>query len=456
MRIPLPEKIKSEIPKPIWDIFNTFTEKGFEIYLIGGGTRNLLLGKRVENPDFTTNATPEEIQKLLPESFYDNAFGTVGMKVDEEVFEITTYRSESGYADKRHPDHISWGKTLEEDLSRREFTISAIAAGYNTEKDLELVDMYNGQEDLLKNKVIKAIGDPNERFSEDALRMIRAIRIAAQLSLQIEEKTLVAINKNAHLINQIANERIREEILKILSTEHPDEGFTLLLESGLLKEIFPELIKGYGLAQAKHHIYDVWTHSLMALKYCPSPDPIVRLATLLHDVGKPVVYKGEGENRTFYNHEVAGTTIVRNIADRLRFSKKDKERLILLVRWHQFTVDEHQTDSAIRRFIVNVGKENIQDMLDLRIGDRLGGGAKETSWRLEEFKQRIIEVQKQPFSTNDLKIDGNDIMEILKIGPGPKVGKILLELFNEVVEDQQKNTKEYLLNRIKDLVELTN
>jgi len=410
-----------------------------------------LLGKKIVDPDFTTNATPEEIQKLFPDSFYDNQFGTVGIKIGDEVFEITTYRTEQGYSDRRHPDKVSWGKTLEEDLSRRELTISSVAVGPNKNNQLEIVDLYGGMEDLLKNHLVKTVDNPSKRFSEDALRMMRAIRIATQLSFTIEPKTFQAIQENAGLINQIAAERIKIELFKILKSDYPADGFTLLLSSELLEQILPELMEGYGMAQAKHHIYDVWTHSLMALKFCPSSDPLVRFATLLHDVGKPAVAKGEGEARTFYNHEVVGTAIASRIADRLRFSKDEKNRLLTLIRWHQFTVDEHQTDSAIRRFITNVGKQNLQDMLDLRVGDRLGGGARETSWRLEEFKKRLVEVQKQPFSINDLKINGNDVMKTLGIKPGPKVGEILNKLFEEVVEDKKRNTRKYLMERIKEL-----
>ncbi|PIU03948.1 hypothetical protein COT44_00265 [Candidatus Shapirobacteria bacterium CG08_land_8_20_14_0_20_39_18] len=451
MQSELPSNLVNKIPVTIINIFSVFQKAGFEIYLIGAGTRNLLLGKKIVDPDFTTNATPEEIQKLFPDSFYDNQFGTVGIKIGDEVFEITTYRTEQGYSDRRHPDKVSWGKTLEEDLSRRELTISSVAVGPNKNNQLEIVDLYGGMEDLLKNHLVKTVDNPSKRFSEDALRMMRAIRIATQLSFTIEPKTFQAIQENAGLINQIAAERIKIELFKILKSDYPADGFTLLLSSELLEQILPELMEGYGMAQAKHHIYDVWTHSLMALKFCPSSDPLVRFATLLHDVGKPAVAKGEGEARTFYNHEVVGTAIASRIADRLRFSKDEKNRLLTLIRWHQFTVDEHQTDSAIRRFITNVGKQNLQDMLDLRVGDRLGGGARETSWRLEEFKKRLVEVQKQPFSINDLKINGNDVMKTLGIKPGPKVGEILNKLFEEVVEDKKRNTRKYLMERIKEL-----
>jgi len=454
MRSILPEKLTKKIPSQVWEVFNKFTEAGYEIYLIGGGSRNVLAGKVPVNCDFTTNAHPEVIQTLFPDSFYNNVFGTVGINVKrgkkEEIYEITTYRGERGYSDFRRPDNVWWGKSLEEDLQRRELTISAVAIG-PSKKDkniLEIIDLFGGKEDL-KNKIIRAIGNPEERFSEDALRMIRAIRLATQLGFTIESNTFSAIQKNAFLINKISKERIRDELFKILKSDYPAEGVILLLTSGLLKEIIPELLKGYGMTQKGHHIYDVWNHSVQSLKYCPSKDPLVRLATLIHDIGKPYVAKGEGYNRTFYNHEVVGAKIAENIAERLKFSKEEKEKLVTLVRWHQFTCDERQTDSAIRRFIRNVGKENLQDMLDLRVGDRLGGGARETSWRLEKFKQRLIEVQKQPFTVQDLKVDGHDVMKILGLKPGPKVGEVLEKLFEKVSEGKLKNQRKLLLEEIK-------
>jgi len=460
MKTILSEDLTKKIPTPVYGIFQKFSDAGFEIYLVGGGVRDLLLGRKIHDCDFTTNAIPEEIQKIIPDSFYDNIFGTVGFMVQindhEEKYEITTYRTEQGYTDSRRPDKVWWGKTLEEDLKRRDFTINAMVVGptslvspqfqlpTSNLPPLEITDLFNGQEDL-NNKIIRAVGNPDERFSEDALRMIRAIRFASQLGFIIEEKTFSAIKTNSTLLQNISAERIKDELFKILANYFPSEGITLLYTSGLLQFIIPELIKGYGLPQAKHHIYDVWTHCLMSLKFCPSKDPLVRLATLIHDIGKPVVVKGEGENQTFYNHEVVSASIAKKIATRLKFSKKEEVKFITLVRWHMFTVDERQTDSAIRRFIRNVGKENINDMLSLRTGDRLGGGAKETSWRLEEFKKRIEEVQIQPFSVADLKIDGRDVMEILGIPPGPKVGQVLSEIFKEVEEKKIENDREKLL-----------
>ena len=241
-------------------------------------------------------------------------------------------------------------------MKRRDFTINAMAL----DPKGKITDLFGGQEDLRK-KLIRCVGNPEERFREDALRLIRAVRIATQLRFVIEEKTFLAIKKNANLIKDISGERIRDELFKILRSDYPADGFQLLFNCGLLDQIIPELAQCFGVAQAKHHKFDVFKHSIESLRHCPSKDPIVRFATLIHDIGKPPTAQGVGENRTFYNHEVVGASIARNIAQRLAFSKKDREKLVTLVRWHQFTVDEHQTDRAIRRFIRRVGKENLKD-----------------------------------------------------------------------------------------------
>ncbi len=447
-----------QLPPEIIEALEKLHKKGFAAYLVGGSVRDLLLGRKTDNWDFTTNAVPEEILKIFPDSFYDNRFGTVGVPQENGlVFEITTYRSEKGYSDHRHPDKVVWGKTLEEDLSRRDFTINAIAlsppAGGSKGKPT-LIDPYNGKNDL-NLKIIRTVGDPDARFTEDALRLLRAIRIATQLGFIIEDKTFLAIKKHASLLQLVSAERIREELFKILATDYPTDGIKLLRSSNLLIQIIPELEKCFGVEQKspqRHHIYDVGTHLLMSLKHCKSKDPLVRLATLLHDVGKPEVTQTlENGVITFYNHEITSTKIVRAIAGRLHFSKKDRDKLLILVRWHQFSVDERQTDKALRRFIKRVGKENIDDMLALRIADRLGGGALETSWRLELFKKRLVEVQKQPFTVSDLKIDGHDVMKILNIKPGPKVGEVLNKLFEKVEEDQTKNNREAILIQIEKL-----
>jgi tRNA nucleotidyltransferase (CCA-adding enzyme) len=317
------------------------------------------------------------------------------------------------------------------------------------------IDPYSGLGDIEK-KIIKTVGKPDERFSEDALRLLRAIRLATQLNFKIDDETWEAIVKNANLITNISWERIRDELLKILSNEKAYDGVILLDQSGILDIIFPELAKGKGISQARpgrHHTTDVFTHNVESLHHTPATDPIVRLATLLHDVGKPYVQGQDEEGHViFYNHEVAGAKAAAEIADRLRLSKKQKDKVVTLIRWHMFTVDEHITDSAIRRFIRRVGLENVADMMDLRIGDRLGGGTQVAeSWRLKKFKERVASELNPPFSINDLAIDGDDIMNELKIKPGPKIGEILNALFLEVDENLELNNQEYLTRRIHEL-----
>jgi tRNA nucleotidyltransferase (CCA-adding enzyme) len=455
-------EIKVQIPSSVSAILKKFAEAHHEIYIVGGVVRDCLLNRDTNDWDMTTDATPEEILEIIPGGLYNNQFGTVFTDNPDDPgrpHEITTFRKEEDYTDFRHPGKVSWGKSLEEDLARRESPISAMALKpinltEKGESTFELIDKYDGEGDL-KKKIFRALGDPNERFNEDALRMMRAVRIATELNFKLDPETLEAIRKNAALINKIAKERIKDELFKILASSGPDEGIKLFRESGLMEEILPELEKTFGVEQkspGRHHIYDVGNHLLMSLKNCQSPDPVVRLATLLHDIGKPPTYKKLASGViTFYNHEMVSTKITENISERLKLSNKEKEKLITLVRWHQFTVDERQTDSAIRRFIRNVGQDNLDDMITLRVADRLGGGARETSWRLEEFKKRILEVQKEPFAVKDLKINGNDVMDKLNLKPGPKVGEILEQLFKMVEEKKLENNKEDLLKALASL-----
>lgn len=416
-------------------------DAGGEVYIVGGAVRDLLLKREVKDWDFTTNLIPEEIQKLFPKnSFYNNQFGTVSVVEKDNVFEITTFRSDIGSSDKRHPDKVEWGKSLEEDTKRRDFTINALAMDINE----KVYDYWDGKKDL-DNRQIRAVGDPGTRFGEDALRMMRAIRIACQLGFLIEEKTFLSIQKNAKLINEIAGERIRDELLKILVSKYAADGVLLLRNSGLLAEILPELLEGIQVEQKGHHIFDVFVHNLEALRNCESTNPITRLACLLHDVGKPKSLKVSENDRTFYNHEVIGSRIALSIGKRLRLSKEELQQLFLLVRWHMFTVSEMITDKAVRRFIKNVTVPYLDEMISLRRADRIGSGSKETSWRWELFKKRLIEVQKQPFCIKDLKVNGEDVMKIKNIKPGRQVGEILKKLFEVVEENPKLNDRATLL-----------
>lgn len=452
------------LPDDVYKIISKFSNAGFQIFIVGGVVRDILLKRPGKDWDFTTDAKPEEILKLFPEGIYGNRFGTViipkkGEEYDKDrgqsFFDITTMRQEGEYLDSRHPQTVIWTDNIESDLSRRDFTVNALALSINRDNKPEIIDPYGGKIDLEK-KLIRCVGDPDKRFKEDALRLMRAIRFSAQLNFRIEDKTLASIKNNSALIQNISWERIRDELFKILESDNYYEGIVLLKETGLLQYILPEVTKCFGIVQEgpKHdRIYDIGEHLLLSLKFTPSKDPLVRFASLIHDIGKLETFRRDQKgNVTFYGHEIVGARLVKEVGKRLRLSSKQIEKLYALVRWHMFTVSEHQTDSAIRRFIKNVGLENIEDMMAVRVGDRLGGGTQtETSWRMEEFKKRIEEVMKKPFSISDLKITGTDVMEILQIKPGPKVGEVLNKLFQEVLEDASKNNKERLITRLKQL-----
>ena len=465
-----------KIPKEILEIIHKLLAADFEAYLVGGCVRDLLL----ENPpagepkdwDITTNAKPEEIQKLFKESVYENEFGTVGIKTGSndptlKIVELTTFRKEGKYTDKRHPDTITFAKTLEEDLSRRDFTINAMAievkspacAGRQKSK-VKIIDPFSGQTDL-KNRLIRAVGDPNKRLNEDALRLIRAVRFACELSVswRIEQNTLKAIKNNAPLLKFIAKERIRDEFIKIVQTPQAAQGILLLEETGLLKQFIPEIEKSIGVSQNKHHIYTVWEHLWRSLDYASQKNYSleVKLASLFHDIGKPITKEGEGKDATFYNHEIVGAKIIRQILGRLRFSKNQTEKIIRLVRYHGFVYDpEITTDAAMRRLLIKVSKDNISELAQVREADRIGSGCpKAVPFRLRHFLFKIEKINqqlegKEP-SLKMLKINGNDIMEILKIKPGPKIGMLLNILLEEMLDEPEKNKKEYLEKRVKEL-----
>ncbi|MBT4124201.1 MAG: HD domain-containing protein [Candidatus Pacebacteria bacterium] len=526
--------MKLELPFEVLFISHTLQKAGFESHLVGGAIRDLVLQSTnafyhkniaITDYDFTTNAQPEKIMELFPESFYENNFGTVSIthentlyllknnyqlpeknllsaisqnkktetlidlvnakKLHESLekpiktlpseekqpkpFEITTYRTDGTYHDHRRPESVTWGKTIEEDLERRDFTINALAikinpsflegifsekiieTSYSLEsKDFTLTDPHNGIEDLAQS-TIEAVGDPNLRFKEDALRMLRAIRFSVQLGMSIGEKTLTALGAHAPLIQHVSWERIRDEFMKMIASQDPKKAILLLEKTKMLEYVLPEILEMKGVEQSGHHTTNVWVHSLDALNTCPSADPIVRLATLLHDAGKPRTFDNSNENITFYNHEIISSRIASKVAKRFKFSKKNIDRMFTLTRFHMFHYQPQNTDASIRRFMRKVGLENIDDILDLREGDRLGSGAKKTSWRLEEMKQRMVEQLNQPMAVKDIAINGNDLMTELNLKPGKNLGIILQQLFEEVMENSELNTKEILLEKAKEI-----
>lgn len=463
--------MKFNIPVEVLTIIQQLQKNNFEAYLVGGCVRDLLLKKEPKDWDIATQAKPEEIQRIFPESIYENAFGTVGIKTSSEqenlkIIEATTFRKEGKYTDKRHPDYVVFAETIEEDLSRRDFTINALALKIDFQENLknrfQIIDPFNGQKDL-RDKIIRTVGNPEERFQEDALRLMRAIRLAVELNFKIEEKTFSAIQKMASLLQQIAPERIRDEFVKIILTPLAAEGILLLHEANLLKQFLPELEEGVGVGQNKHHVYSVFEHLWRSLDYAARNNYSleVRLAALFHDLGKPRTKEGEGPNSTFYNHEMESTKMVYNLMTRLRFDKKTIKKVIKLVRYHGFVYDpEITTDSSIRRLILKVGKENIFELAKLREADRIGSGCpKAKPFRLRHFLFRVEKILKemageQP-SLKMLKINGNEIMKITNLQPGPKVGAILNILLEEILDDPLKNEKKYLEKRAKELSQLS-
>src|SRR3989304_7537516 len=380
--MPLPEEVKKIIKK--------LRDSGFQGYAVGGCVRDLLLGKEPKDWDITTNAKPEEIQKLFPENVYENTFGTVAIKTGSEkpelaLIEITPYRIEGKYPDKRHPDSIKFADKLEDDLSRRDFTVNAMAM----DADGKVVDLFDGQKDL-KSKVIRTVGGPEERFGEDALRLLRAVRFATVLGFKIEKKTIEAVIKNADWLIAISKERVRDEFVKILNSENAYDGIMLIYEKELLKHIVPELLEGVGVGQNLHHIYTVWEHNLKALEYSVKKGYSleVRLASLLHDVAKPRAKRGEGKYSTFYGHDVLGAKMSAKILERLRFPKDFSEKVIRLVRWHLFYYNVGEvTESSVRRVLRNVGPDLIEDLIRGGEADRIGSGVpKAVPYKLRHFK----------------------------------------------------------------------
>ncbi len=458
-----------KIPEEIIEIIKKLKEKGFEAFIVGGCVRDLLMGKKPEDWDITTNAKPNEIQEIFPKSFYENRFFTVTVLTDSEdptlkEIQITTFRKEAKYSDKRHPDYIEFGENLFEDLKRRDFTINAMAmeiVDFSKEKfQLKIIDLFDGQKDL-KERIIRAVGTAKERFSEDALRMMRAVRFAVCLgpNWKIEEKTKQAIKELAHLIEYISKERIRDEFLKIINSERAAEGIELMRKLGLLKYIIPELEEGVGVTQNKHHIYTCYEHCLKSLEYAAKKgfSIHVRLAALFHDIGKPRTKRGEGPNATFYNHEIVGAKMTEKILRRLRFPLKDIEKIVKLVRYHLFYYNPGEVkESSVRRLLRNVGKENIEELLQVRMADRIGSGVKKAEpYKLRHLRYMIEKVSQDPISPKMLKIKGNDIMETLKIPPGPKIGWVLKILLEKVIEDPKLNEKEILIEKVKELGKLS-
>lgn len=447
-------RLPSEQKKAIFTICETFRENGFECFIVGGAVRDLLLGLPVYDVDFTTNARPKDVIRLFRHTVPTGIkHGTITVLIKKVPFEITTYRSEGKYLDGRRPEEVYFSDTLEEDIIRRDFTINGLAYDPLTE---ELIDLVEGIKDL-DRKIIRTIGDSIERLSEDGLRSYRACRFASKLGFEIDAATFEGMKQTLDVSARVSVERIRDEIMKIMTTVKPSVGIDYLQSSGLLKQALPELESAYGFKQNRFHSYDVYYHCVYSCDGAPATDPLIRLAALLHDVGKvPCRGVGADGDYTFYNHEIVGARMVRRIMKRLKFSNDEINRVNNLISNHMFYYTPDWTDGAVRRFIRKVGLENLEDLLVLREADRAGNGSRYGQAQpVFELKKRIgIIIEKDnAFSVRDLNIGGNDLMEHLGIKPGPIFGKILNHLLELVLENPEENTNERLLELAKEYLE---
>jgi poly(A) polymerase/tRNA nucleotidyltransferase (CCA-adding enzyme) len=507
------KKLISKIPKEVSHVTDTLEGAGVEAYLVGGCVRDLLMDRGPKDWDITTSAKPEQIISLFEKTVYENTFGTVGVCVpvtDEtresnvthetnlnnvsrgtssenvahetpeavkySIIEVTPYRIEAKYSDFRHPDEVVFSDNLMDDLKRRDFTVNAMAFR-NSKSDSVITDMFGGLKDI-KDKTIKAVGNPDDRFSEDALRMLRAVRFACQLEFSVSYETMESILKNADLIKKISGERIRDEFVKIIMSKNPASGIMMLQKFGLLKNIIPELEEGIGCEQLGEHIYDVWNHLLHAVQHAADKNFTleVRLAALFHDIGKPRSRRlaspdasvrdllhsnvdhsqkraGSAKKKyTFYGHEVIGARMAKKIVERMKFPKKEIDLIDKLIYSHMFFSDtELITLSAVRRIIAKVGKENIWLLMNVRECDRVGMKKKEAPYRLRKYFAMIEEALRDPISVGQLKINGNYMMKELGITPGPRMGWILSALLEEVLDAPEKNTVEHLSILVKSL-----
>lgn len=456
-------KVEFTIPEEVSRITERLEKAGFEAYVIGGCVRDLFLKKTPKDWDITTNAKPEQIIALFEETFYENNYGTVGVVNKDTkdktltVVEVTPYRLEAIYSDNRRPDYVTFSNKLESDLERRDFSINAIA--YSPSKS-SVVDLHGGQEDL-KNKLIRTVGEAEKRFNEDGLRILRAIRFHAELGFTINNETERAIEKTSFLLEKISKERIRDEFTRIIMSNNPVEAIILSHRLGILKYIVSEMEKGIGVEQNQAHSYDVWTHNLKTLQHAVDKKwgLTLRLSALLHDIGKPHVREWSEEKKdwTFHGHDVLGARLTEKMLKELKFPKETIEDVTKLIRSHMFFSDTDQiTLSAVRRLVARVGKEKVWDLMNLRACDRIGTGRpKENPYRLRKYKAMIEEVMTDPISVGMLKINGNILIEKLKLSPSPKIGFILHALLEEVLEDPSLNKENILEEKASKLAKLS-
>ncbi len=427
---------------------------GKRAWIVGGCVRDSLLGKPIADWDVATNALPTELMKLFPKAIPTGLqHGTVTVVQRGHHYEITTLRGETTYSDGRRPDAVNFVDDIVADLARRDFTINAIAVDPSNGA---LVDPFNGRKDLADKK-IRAVGNAFERFSEDGLRVLRAARFTATLEFDLEPETERAIAPTLDTFRKVSAERVRDEWVKTMKAKAPSRAFEIMRTSGILGVCCPELLDGVGMEQNKWHSFDVWTHAMACMDACTG-DPVLRIAALLHDVGKPRsrAFSDKTQDYTFYDHDKIGAEIVMPIATRLRFSNDERDRIVALVRHHLFHYDEW-SDQAVRRWIRRVGRDRIEDLYRLNEADLRGKGPifkEQDLAALAALKAHVIKVLEAgaALSTRDLAIDGNVLMKELGIAPGRLIGQVLEALLEVVLADPARNERTELLGLARQIV----
>jgi tRNA nucleotidyltransferase (CCA-adding enzyme) len=447
-----PSAIAAAVPEPVLELLRALWDAGFAAWVVGGSLRDTLLAREADDWDLATDALPDQMLEVFDGATYENRFGTVAVRRAHAIFEITTFRSDHDYADFRRPHRVEFGTSLEADLARRDFTVNAMAWGAGAGDAAagippRLVDPFGGQADVAAG-LIRAVGDPDRRFEEDALRMVRAVRLATTLGFEIEPATRAAIERRAPLVAHLSGERIATELGKLLAAERPSAGLRLLSDTGLLDHLAPELAAQQGVPQNKVPGEDLWDHTLRTVDAAP-PHPVVRLAALVHDIGKPST-QADGH---FYGHESVGAEQARKFLDRLHEPKVVTERVGHLVRHHMFKYEPTWSDAAVRRFIGKVGREAIDELFALREADNIGSGVPPTADGLDELRARVAaELEAGPvLDRSALAIDGNDLMAELGMAPGPTLGRLLDALLERVIEDPSLNEPATLLLLARDI-----
>lgn len=425
------------IAPAVLDISRRLTRDGYQAFLVGGAIRDFLLGFQAKDWDVATNATPEIIRDLFPttKSFHLK-HGTITLVIEGTHFEVTTFRGPEG----------GIGSSIEEDLAHRDFTLNAMAYDLIGAR---IIDPFGGAEDI-RRKVVRAVLNPIERFQEDPLRMMRAIRFSQELGYSIDPETLMAITSFSHAMSGVAAERIRDELVRVLMVSRPSVGFNLMRKTGLLQVILPELMEGYRKRQNNFHKYTIYRHIMETVDVIER-DPILRLSALFHDIAKPRVRERIEGRWRFFSHADASVELTRQIMMRLRFSNELTSRVSILVTHHMFDYKKELSDRAIRRFIKRVGAEHVDDLIRLRKADDVAHGwGRDHGDRIEEFRKRVhAQMRRSPaFTISDLALNGDDVKAITGLPPGPRVGQILKKLLEAVIENPEHNQRQILIEML--------